>query len=168
MSAYAESSTAPVASVRPASSAALTWHGVRAGLLGAVVLAAWFFFLDYGRGRPLYTPDMLGSMLIGAGGVLPPAFSFTLVHCLVFMLIGVAAAHLFGLFDRGVPRMGLAALLLFILLDLCFAAFALSARAIGLEALSWTDVLVGNAIAASLMISYLWRRRPTRPAEPLA
>lgn len=162
MTAYAESSPSPVAAVRPATSAALTWHGVRAGLLGAVVLAVWFLFLDYGRGRPLYTPDLLGTMLVGAGGVVPPAFTFTLVHGLVFALIGVAAAHLVAMLEQGVHRMGLAALLLFILLDLGFAAFALSARAIGLEALSWTDVLVGNAIAASLMISYLWRRRPTR------
>ncbi len=162
MTAYAESSSSQVAGVRPVTSAALTWHGVRAGLLGAIALALWFFFLDYGRGRPLYTPNLLGTMLVGAGGMVPPAFTFTLVHGLVFALIGVAAAHLVDLLEHGLRRLGLAALLLFVLLDLSFAAFALSARAIGLEALSWGDVLVGNALAASLMISYLWRRRPTQ------
>jgi hypothetical protein len=147
-------------SVRAAGGVAVTWHGVRAGALAAVTLALWFLFIDYGHGRPMYTPTLLGSKLFGAGGVLPPAVSFTVVHVLVFVLIGVAAAHLESMIERGAYRMGLMALLIFVILDLGFAAFALSARAIGLEALSWPDVLLGNALAAVVMIVYLWRRRP--------
>jgi hypothetical protein len=160
MTAYAESSSASIPAARAVSVAALTWHGVRAGLLGAVIIAVWFLFLDYGHGRPLHTPNLLGTKVFGAGGVLPPAFSFTLIHCAVFTLIGIAAAHLVGMIERGLYRWGLVALLLFIILDLGFSAFALTARAIGLEALSWPDVLIGNALAAVAMMTYLWRRRP--------
>jgi hypothetical protein len=104
---------------------------------------------------------MLGTRLFGAGGVMPPAISFTLVHATVFVLIGIATARLIGTIEgRGLRRLGLAALLLFIILDLAFSAFALTARAIGLEALSWTDVIFGNAFAAITMMLYLWRRWP--------
>jgi len=161
MTAYAESSTAEVAQPRTISSAALLWHGVRAGLVGAVTIALWFLFVDYGHGRILYTPTLLGTRLLGGGGVIPPALSFTLVHVTIFVVIGIAAARLVAMLEEGsMRRIGLAALLLFIVLDLGFSSFALTARAIGLESLSWPDVLFGNAFAAVAMITYLWKRRP--------
>lgn len=160
MTAQAETSSATLPVTRPVSSAALTWHGVRAGLLGALAIAVWFLFIDFGRGRPLHTPALLGMKVFGGGGILPPALSFTLVHVAVFVALGIVAARLVALIEGGVRRAWLVALLLFIVLDLGFAAFALSARAIGLEALSWADVLLGNALAAALMIVHLWRNRP--------
>lgn len=164
MTAQAQTSAAGLPASRTVSTAAVTWHGVRAGLLGAVVIALWFLFIDFGRGRVLYTPTLLGTMVFGGGGVVPPAVSFTLVHLAVFVAIGIVAARLVALLEGGVRRAGMVALLLFIVLDLGFAAFALSARAIGLEALSWIDVVFGNALAAALMIVHLWRNRPH--AEP--
>lgn len=161
MTAYAESTSTPLAHAHPVSMWAYTWHGVRAGLLGALSIALWFFFLDYSHGRPLYTPTLLGTTLMGGGGILPPAVTFSLVHTAVFILIGIAAARLVGMIEEGeLRRLGLAAILLFVILDLGFSAFALTARAIGLEALYWPDVLLGNAIAAAVMMTYLWRRRP--------
>lgn len=160
MTAYAESSQVTLAQTPAISSAALNWHGVRAGLVGAATIALWFLFVDYGHGRVLYTPTVLGSLLFGGGGVVSPALSFTLLHLLVFSLIGVAAARVVAMIETGGARLGVVALLLFIILDLAFSSFALTARAIGLEALSWPDVLWGNALAAIAMITYLWRRRP--------
>lgn len=160
MTAYADSGSAAIGRTRPIGAAALNWHGVRAGIVGGLTLAVWFLFVDFNHGRPLYTPALLGARLFGEGGVLPPVLSFTLVHFLIFGLVGVAAAHLVGMIDRGVYRLGLTLVLLFLMLTLGFSVFALSARAVGLEALSWTDVLLGNALAAATMISYLWRRRP--------
>jgi hypothetical protein len=160
MTALAESSSATVATVRPISAAALNWHGIRAGFVGGITLAVWFLFVDFNHGRPLYTPTLLGSKLLGEGGMLPPVLSFTIVHFLIFGLVGIAAAHLVGMIERGIYRLGLALILLFVMLTLGFSVFALSARAVGLEALSWGDVLLGNALAAATMLSYLWRRRP--------
>lgn len=161
MTAYAESSQGTVPETRTISNAALNWHGVRAGLVGASTIALWFLFVDYGHGHLLYTPSLLGSLLFGGGGVISPAISFTLVHVIVFALIGIAAARVVAMIELGSARsIGVVALLLFIILDLAFSSFALTARAIGLEALSWADVLWGNALAATAMITYLWRRRP--------
>ena len=160
MTAYAETQTAPV-EAHPVSTAAYVWHGVRAGLLGAASVALWFLYIDYFHGHVFYTPTLLGSRLLGGGGVLPPALTFSVVHAAVFVAIGIAAARLVGVIEEGgMRRAGLAGLLLFLILDLGFSAFALSARAIGLESLSWADVLFGNAIAAVVMITYLWRARP--------
>lgn len=169
MTAYAESPpSAALPETRTLSSGAVYAHGVRTGLLGAAAIALWFLFIDYYHGRPLYTPTLLGTLLLGGGGVLPPAIAFTIVHCAVFILIGIASARLEAMIEEGGMRhIGLGALLLFLLLDLAFCAFALSARAIGLEALSWPDVLIGNGIAAAVMIVYLLRRRP-RPSAPPA
>lgn len=156
MTAYAESQAA-LPSVRTGGMA-VTWRGIRAGLYAAIGLAIWFLFVDYGNHRPLYTPTLLGTKMFGSGGVLPPAISFTMVHGLVFALIGIAAAHLENMIERGSFRVGLMALLVFVILNLAFGAFALSARAIGLEALSWPAVLIGNGIAAMVMIGSLWPR----------
>ena len=38
-------------------------RGAAAGLLGAAMLAGWFFVLDFGRGQPLFTPTVLGTAL---------------------------------------------------------------------------------------------------------
>lgn len=161
MTAYAETQTTTAPAARPIGFAAYAWHGARAGILGAATIAVWFLYVDFAHGRPFYTPTLLGSRLVGGGGVVPPAVTFSVVHAATFIVVGIAAARLVGVLEeRGTSRLGFAALLLFIVLDLGFAAFALSARAIGLEALSWTDVLLGNAIAAAVMMTHLWRARP--------
>ena len=45
-------------------------EGISAGILGAAVIAIWFFVLDVFNGRPLYTPSTLGSALFrGSVGI---------------------------------------------------------------------------------------------------
>ena len=39
--------------------------GVIAGVIGATVIAVWFFIVDLVQGRPLYTPTVLGTALFG-------------------------------------------------------------------------------------------------------
>ena len=75
----------------------------------------WFFVLDAIRGRPLYTPTVLGLALFRHGvaldnpGAITPNFdmvmSFTWVHLLVFLLIGIVASRLIGLVERN-PNLG--------------------------------------------------------------
>ena len=38
-------------------------EGIVAGLIGAAVVALWFFVFDILRGRPFFTPGALGSAL---------------------------------------------------------------------------------------------------------
>jgi hypothetical protein len=74
-------------------------EGVIAGLIGAVVVALWFLLYDAWRGRPLFTPALLGttifygvctpaSVQIGAG----PVIGYTILHVLAFVGFGIVAA----------------------------------------------------------------------------
>src|SRR5687767_777252 len=72
--------------------------GIKAGLVGALTIAAWFAILDVVRGQPLYTPTVLGTALFRSGaGLDDPAtlspslelvVSFTWIHMLVFLIVG--------------------------------------------------------------------------------
>src|SRR5262245_22335347 len=91
-------------------------EGLLAGLGGAATIALWFLILDTVRGRPFYTPTVLGTALFHGGSglenpdALPTSFetvmSFTWVHILVFLVIGVAASRLIALAERN-PSFGL-------------------------------------------------------------
>src|SRR5215813_1307716 len=75
-------------------------EGIVAGLIGAATIAGWFFILDAVRGKPFYTPTVLGTALFRRGigldspATLTPDFemvmSFTWIHVLIFILIGLA------------------------------------------------------------------------------
>ena len=89
----------PVVVGQDASALAVYLEGIRAGLVGASVIALWFLLVDTFAGRPLYTPTVLGAALFhgGAGieneSAVTPSLElvagFTWVHYLVFMLIGI-------------------------------------------------------------------------------
>src|SRR5262245_22644140 len=76
-------------------------EGIRAGLVGAATIALWFAILDVLRGQPLFTPTVLGTAIFrgGAGLEQPEALpaslemvlSFTWIHLLVFLLLGIGA-----------------------------------------------------------------------------
>jgi len=141
-------------------------QGVRAGLFGAALLALWFFFLDFSRGKPLYTPTVMGTALFRGGEgltspeTLPASMAltllFTIVHGLLFILIGIAGVRLLSLIGRG-PNLALGILLLFAVLGLGFFSFAITFSAVALNALQIQDVLIGNAVAAVGMAVYLLR-----------
>jgi hypothetical protein len=50
--------------------------------------------------------------------------------------------------------------LMFVALQIAFVAFRLTFAAVTAGAVEWPEVVFGNALAATLMITYLWRRRP--------
>ena len=152
--------------VEVADNARLYVTGALAGLFGAALLAVWFLYLDFAKGRPLYTPTVLGTALFKGGEELtspetlaasiPLTLLFTLVHGAVFVLIGLAAARLLAVFEAG-RNLVLGILLLFAVLALGFFGFAITFSAVALEALQIQDVLIGNAIAAAGMAVYLVR-----------
>jgi hypothetical protein len=150
-------------------------EGIRAGLVGAVTIALWFFLLDALAGRPLYTPTVLGTALLeGADAVATPAalrasletvITFTWIHGLAFLLIGVVAAHLVALAERE-PSFGFGIVLLFVVFEAGFLVASMLFAAPLLRALAWPAVVVGNLLAAAAMAGVFWRRHPHLTIRP--
>ena len=150
-------------------------HGIAAGVLAALAVAVWFLVFDTVRGRPLYTPSVLGTALFGRGASLAPleaapiaidkVLMFTWVHGLVFAALGGIAARLLAVAERS-PHVGFGILLLFVIFMACFTAAAYLIAAPVLQALTWPAVVVANLLAAGVMGAYLWWRHPTLRVEP--
>ena len=140
--------------------------GIRAGLVGAVTIALWFFILDAIAGRPLYTPTVLGTALFrGTAGLDAPnlpiapdlVLAFTAVHTLVFVLLGTAAALLLGVAERQ-PQVGFGVLILFVVFQFGFFIVCMLMADEVLHALAWPAVMVGNLLAAAAMgVTLRWR-----------
>jgi len=150
-------------------------EGLRAGLVGAAVIALWFLVLDTLQGRPFYTPHVLGTALMHAGRAWAPGetsrvdfetvVSFTWVHVLAFLLIGVAAARLLAVAER-YPNFGFGILLLFVVVQCTFVGACVLFAEPVLHALAWPAVLVGNLLAAGAMAVVFWRGHPRLAIRP--
>jgi len=143
--------------------------GIVAGLAGAATIAGWFFILDAVRGKPFYTPTVLGTALFRRGigleapETLSPNFeivmSFTWVHVLAFILIGLAAARLLALAERD-PNYGFGIVLIAVFFEFGFLLACMVFAEPVLRALTWPEILVGNLLAAGAMTTVFWRRHP--------
>src|SRR5262245_38672545 len=98
-------------------------EGIVAGLIGAAVVALWFFVFDLARGTPFLTPTLLGSMVffgvktpVGLDPALGPILGYTVLHGLAFIAFGIVAATMMAMSERE-PS-------LFIGFVILFAAFA--------------------------------------------
>lgn len=140
-------------------------EGLITGMLGAVVVAGWFLVLDLMRGRPLYTPALLGTMLLHGGAaaigpiVLAPLeiAAYTAFHFIAFMLVGLVLSWLMSLFDR-FPIMFFVILVLFACLQLAFVAFSLALHFEAPDRLGLWSVVVANLLAAAAMGIFQARR----------
>jgi hypothetical protein len=133
-------------------------YGVPAGLLGAVVVALFFFLLDLVAGRPLATPNALGAALFldrpfDVSAPLSPALitGFTAVHGAVFIAMASIAAVLI-LAARRLPEGGT---LFFVMTALLFAAcegvfFGLTLLA---DLSVWSELGFGRVAVANLLAS---------------
>ena len=150
-------------------------EGIVAGTLGAVTLALWFLVIDTIGGRPLYTPNLLGTALFhGGAGLDAPhtlpidfdmVFVFTWLHLLIFAVIGGIASRLLALAEER-PNAGFGILLFFVVFEFGFIAVAMILAEQVLHALAWPAILVGNTLAATSMALYFWRRHPHLHIEP--
>jgi hypothetical protein len=149
-------------------------EGIRAGLVGASIIAVWFLIVDLVAGRPFYTPTLLGAALFqGAAGLdhgvpapsLELVAGFTWVHYLIFMLIGVGAARLMALAERN-PMLGFGIVLLFAVFEFGFLLASMVFAEGVLQRLAWPAVLVGNLLAAAGMAWVLWRGHRQLAIEP--
>jgi hypothetical protein len=136
------------------------------GVIGAVVVAVWFFFVDIISGAPLRTPAALASaLLIGASGPAGIVVTFGLVaaysvvHVVAFAIAGVVFVALAEQLERA-PAMGLLVLLTAIVLDsLVLATIGVGAQWV-LGSIGWWSVLVANLLAVIAMGWQVWRTHP--------
>ena len=165
----------PVAVGQDASALAVYLEGIRAGLVGASVIAVWFLLVDTFAGRPFYTPTVLGAALFhgGAGieneSAVTPSLElvagFTWVHYLVFMLIGIGAARLMALAERN-PSFGFGIVLFFAVFEFGFLLASMIFAEGVLQRLAWPAVVVGNLLAAVGMGLVLWRGHRQLDIQP--
>ena len=156
-------------------SLAVYLEGIRAGLVGASVIALWFLLVDTFAGRPFYTPTVLGAALFhgGAGieneSAVTPSLElvagFTWVHYLVFMLIGIGAARLMALAERN-PSFGFGIVLFFAIFEFGFLLVSMIFAEGVLQRLAWPAVVVGNLLAAIGMGLVLWRGHRQLAIQP--
>lgn len=153
----------------------LAQEGLVAGLIGAATIAIWFLILDTFRGRPLYTPTVLGTAIfrqgegLAAPEAIPVSFEmvllYTWVHVLVFCMLGGVAAWLLTEAERR-PNLGFGVLLLFVIFAFGFVAVTMLFAEDVLQRLTWQAILVGNLLAAAAMAGYFWRRHPNLTIFP--
>ena len=138
-------------------------EGAMAGVIGAAVIAVWYFIFDLAEGRPMYTPTAIARVLFGSGssdaGDLGTIAVVTIVHGTVFVLAGIAMTGMVHLAARDIAwRMGV---LLAIVIGGGF--FAGLGYAAGLRenapVPSW-KALGGALVAIVSMCIYLWRAHP--------
>ena len=150
-------------------------EGIRAGLVGASIIAVWFLLVDTLAGRPFYTPAVLGQALfhgeasIQGGGPIEPSLEmvagFTWVHYLVFMLIGVGAARLMALAERD-PNLGFGIVLFFAVFEFGFLLASMVLADSVMQRLAWPAVVVGNLLAAVGMCWVLWHAHRQLAIQP--
>ena len=102
-------------------------EGIITGLIGAAVVGVWFPAFDFARGRPFFTPALLGSALFRGvtdpGGLqiaAGPVIAYTIVHGLAFIAFGIIAASVMSVSERE-PAVFVA----FVILFACFEVFVL-------------------------------------------
>ncbi len=144
-------------------------EGVTAGLIGAAVVALWFLIYDVGRGRPFWTPALLGTTIFW--GVSSPdsvqvtgatVIGYTIVHVLAFVGFGIVAACMMVASERE-PAIFVAFLTLFGLFEVFFFVVLRTLSAQTLGALGWWAILSGNFLAAIAMLWFLVREHPALP-----
>ncbi len=141
-------------------------EGFVAGLVGAGAVAVWFFLVDVIGGNPFYTPSMLGSAVFW--GLRDPALvevdfptviAYTMLHVVLFALIGMIAAALATVVEK-FPSTLFLIVVLFAIFEVGFYIVVATMAAPLLGRLAWSNVAVGNLIAALGMGYYLWTVHP--------
>lgn len=123
-------------------------RGIVAGLVGATVMAAWFFAVDLVRGEPFGTFAFVAGALLGGDGevAVSPVALYTLVHYLAFMAVGIAVSAMLRRVSVNAPVL-LGAVVGFLLFDAVFYGSILVTGTNVVTALGWPQVLLGNVLA---------------------
>jgi hypothetical protein len=141
-------------------------EGLITGLLGAVVVAAWYFVVDTAAGQPFHTPNVLGKIIFrgdltpGVRHVVPEVVAgFTVLHLVLFTLVGSLLTLLTHTALRNLAlRMGV---WIGLVVAFCFSAGITYMLAVATgERLPLWSVLGGSFLGIAAMGWYLMRRHP--------
>jgi len=145
-------------------------EGVIAGVIGATTVALWFLIYDAWRGKPLFTPALLGATIFHgvssptsveiAGG---PVIGYTIVHLLAFIGFGIVAACMLAASERE-PAIFIAFVTLFAAFEVFFFVVLGTLSHSVLGVLGWWAIFVGNLLASIGMLWFLVRGHPELPA----
>lgn len=149
--------------------------GMFTGAIGGIIVAVWFLILDSLAGRPLFTPALLGTVLLNGGSAAAQGVTiepvvvaaYTAFHFAVFLVAGIAFSWLMTMFER-FPIVGFVILVLFGSLQVGIFALnaVLDAQLLG-QLKPWS-VVVANLLAAAGMTLFQWSRHSARIRESLS
>jgi hypothetical protein len=140
-------------------------EGATAGAIGATVVAAWFLAVDLLQGRPLHTPRVLGSALMGAIGWKPflgdagPILLYTVVHYAAFAALGIVAVLVVHASFRE-PTLLLGLFIVFVMAEVAIYMYILLLDIALLGQVAWLQIGLANVMAALAMGRYLWWSHP--------
>lgn len=143
-------------------------EGLVTGLVGYFTVVVFFLITNLAAGHdPFHTPALLGSALFfgvrEAASVLQgpaPIIAYNGVHMVVSVLIGLGAAWLVFQTEKNQP-------LWYVVFFIFLMGFIYSVVVMGVLAselahlLSWSPILLANALAGIAAGGYLWRRHAT-------
>jgi O-antigen/teichoic acid export membrane protein len=134
-------------------------EGIVAGLLGAAVVALWFFAIDAIQGEALRTPRLLGSALLRGEDPTAAMLVYTVVHGVAFMAFGILGALLIEGAERQ-PLLIFALVILFTAFEIFFFGAVIIVASWILDELAGWTIFVGNILAAVAMLAYyFWGHR---------
>ena len=145
----------------------LAREGAVTGLIGALVVAAWFFVIDLAQGHPLATPSVLGQVFVF--GTASPSVNvidvwavvaYTIIHLLVFTIIGMTLTALFHA-SMVSPLARPALMMSFIVFEFFFFGVTLLYNARTGPLFPAWSVLLANFLSAFAMGGWLWRHHPS-------
>jgi hypothetical protein len=135
-------------------------EGIAAGIVGAAVVALWFFAIDAIQGEMLRTPQLLGTALLRQPTPGAAVLAYTAVHGLAFILFGIVGALLIAGAERQ-PMLIFALVILFTSFEIFFFGLVLIAASWILDVVAGWTIFVGNVLAAAAMLAYYFRRHRT-------
>lgn len=139
-------------------------RGAVAGLIGAVVVAVWFFLLDLIAGHPFRTPAALGSSLLFGRSTIDTSAAVIIAYCAFHFVAFVLAGLLFVWVTERIerrPSFMLFALLFLILGEALALANLATYAQWGLGALGVWSITIANLLAIVAMGWYIWATHPT-------
>ncbi len=142
-------------------------QGFFAGLIGYAIVAAVIALFDLGAGHRLFhTPAMFGEAMFyglrdpSALRIEPgPVFAFNGVHLLAFQALGMVAAWLARLSEKGPEFWYIGAVLFLLVLFHMFGAVLFVSRAIRASVMAW-QLFAAGFVAFLAMTGYLVAARP--------
>lgn len=146
---------------------AIVTQGFFAGLIGYVIVAVVIAIFDLVAGHPLFrTPAMFGEAMFyglrdpGQMRIEPgPVFAFNGVHLITFQLLGLAAAWLAWLSEKGPQFWYIGAVVFLFVLFHMFGAVLLVSNEIRAAVAAWQLFAAGFAAFVAMSV-YLIGSRP--------